>query len=60
MIAVDRQEEIEVYCTEGGCICVSQESVELGKEVRVFIRPENLSKFISALKIAKADLNKAD
>ena len=60
MIAIARQEETEVYCTEGGSICVAQESLEFGTMVQVFIRPENLSKLISALKSAKAELNQAD
>ncbi len=60
MIAISGQEETEVYCTEGGCICISQDSFEFGTAVQVFIRPEHLPKLIRALKSAKAELNQAD
>jgi hypothetical protein len=60
MIAIAGQEETEVYCTEDGYICVAQESLEFGTMVQVFIRPENLSDLIRALKSAKAELNQAD
>jgi hypothetical protein len=56
MIAISQQDAVDVDVTDRGVIVISQESIEFGKEVDIFIQPENLPKLIRALRDARSEI----
>jgi hypothetical protein len=50
MIAVKHQESIEVNATVDGQIIITQESFECGKDVSIYLLPENIEIFYQAIK----------
>jgi len=56
MSAIEKQEETEVYATQGGWICIQQDSVELGREVRVFFRPEHVAAIVKAIRATSKEI----
>jgi len=53
MSIIGQQNYIDLSVTEGGVYILSQESHEFGKEVEIFIQPENVQSVIDALEAAK-------
>jgi hypothetical protein len=56
MIAISQQDAVDVDVTDRGVIVISQESIEFGKEVNIFIQTENLPKLIRALRDARSEI----
>lgn len=55
---IEHQDETEIFINEGGAICIIQK--RWSDDQIIVIQPENINKFIKALREAKKDLKSFD